>query len=71
MVIVSPLTGVVPLTHGLNGLYMEVPNHLLNGMILQVFPILGNNINEAILPSPPIMSPQEIAHRIKWTGIFT
>ena len=36
MVIVSPLSRVVPLLNGVNGLYMGVTNHLLAGMILQV-----------------------------------
>ena len=40
--LVSPLTGVVPLTNGLNGL--GVTNHLLNGMILQV-PAINGFIN--------------------------
>ena len=31
-----PLSMVVPLPNGLNGLSMEVSNHLLTGMILQV-----------------------------------
>ena len=35
-VIVSPLTGVFPLSNGLNGLKMGVTNYLLTGMILQV-----------------------------------
>ena len=34
----SPLTLVIPLPNGLNGLYMGVTNHLLTGMILQVGP---------------------------------
>ena len=34
--LVGPLSMVVPLTNGLNGLYMGVTNHLLTGMILQV-----------------------------------
>ena len=33
--IVSPLSRVIPIPNGLNGLYMGVTNHLLNGMILQ------------------------------------
>ena len=36
MVIVSPLSGVIPLPNGLNGLQMVVTNYLLSGMILQV-----------------------------------
>ena len=36
--IVSPLSRVVPLPNGLNGLYMGVTNHLLTGMILQALP---------------------------------
>ena len=36
MVIASPLSRVVPLPNGLNGLKMGVANHLLTRMILQV-----------------------------------
>ena len=36
MVILSPLSGVVYLSNGLNGLQMGVTNYLRNGMILQV-----------------------------------
>ena len=35
MVSKSPIPGVVPLPNGLSGLYIEVTNYLLNGMILQ------------------------------------
>ena len=34
--VISPLSRVVPLPNGRNGLYMGVTNHLLAGMILQV-----------------------------------
>ena len=34
--LVSPLSRVVPLPNGLNGIYMGVTNHLLTGMILRV-----------------------------------
>ncbi len=36
MVILSPLSRVVPLPNSLNGLYMGVTNHFLTRMILQV-----------------------------------
>ena len=37
MVIVSPVSRVVPLLNGLNGLYIGVTNYLLTGMILQAW----------------------------------
>ena len=63
MVIVSPLSRVVPIPNGLNGLQTGVTNHLVTGMILQVgalfTPLIGVK-----KPSEPYIRPSIGANHV-------
>ena len=49
MVSCCPLNVDIPLINGLNGLYMEVTNYLLSGMILQVWKY-GGTVEIQVIP---------------------
>ena len=67
MLIVSPLSRVVPLSNGLDGLSMGLTNHLLDGMILQVY--LGSHVNVEFVCAK-ISVNQDVLCPSRWTTYF-